>query len=92
MYYQLTDSIIFWQRIFPSANMTLILGEKPILIDTGFGSDFPETCQLLDSVGVPPKTSTWSSIRIITAIMSAVTTNCKQSMASRLRPIILRQI
>ena len=54
-HHQLTDSIIFFQRTFPSANMTLILGDKPLLIDTGFGSDFVETRQLLESVGVPPE-------------------------------------
>ncbi len=52
---QLTDSIIFFQRTFPSANMTLIRGAEPILIDTGFGSDFPATESLLTEAGIPPQ-------------------------------------
>lgn len=51
----LTDSIIFFQRTFPSANMTVIRGAESILIDTGFGSDFPETAALLTQAGVPPQ-------------------------------------
>lgn len=49
---QLTDSIIFFERVFPSANMTVILGDRPILIDTGFGSDFNETMTLLKSINI----------------------------------------
>ncbi len=55
MYHSLTDSIIFFERVFPSANMTVILGEKPILIDTGFGSDFNETTDLLNSINITPQ-------------------------------------
>lgn len=44
----------FFQRKFPSANMTLVHGTKPVLIDSGFGSDFKETVQLLEGVGVRP--------------------------------------
>jgi hydroxyacylglutathione hydrolase len=50
----LTDTVVFFQRTFPSANMTLIRGQNPILIDTGFGSDFPETARLLTEAGVSP--------------------------------------
>ncbi|MDX1992011.1 MAG: MBL fold metallo-hydrolase [bacterium] len=44
----------FFERTFPSANMTLIRGPRPVLIDTGFGSDFQETAFLLESVGLKP--------------------------------------
>jgi hydroxyacylglutathione hydrolase len=42
------------QRTFPSANMALVTGPRPILIDTGFGSDLPETERLLHGLGVAP--------------------------------------
>ncbi len=44
------------QRRFPSANMALVTGPRPILVDTGFGSDLPETERLLTDLGVPPWT------------------------------------
>lgn len=47
--------LVFFERVFPSANMTLIKGDKPVLVDTGFGSDFPATEQLLKDTGVPPE-------------------------------------
>ncbi|WP_408008151.1 MBL fold metallo-hydrolase [Pseudalkalibacillus sp. A8] len=47
--------IIFFERIFPSANMVLIKDQLPTLIDTGFGSDVKETEQLLKEAGVSPK-------------------------------------
>ncbi|MFE4428922.1 MBL fold metallo-hydrolase [Peribacillus butanolivorans] len=49
------SSIIFFERKFPSANMTLINDQLPILIDTGFGSDVKETEQLLIEAGVSPE-------------------------------------
>ena len=42
-----------FERTFPSANMVLIRGETPVLIDTGFGSDAAQTRALLYSAGVP---------------------------------------
>ncbi len=42
-------------RAFPSANMTLIQGERPVLVDTGFGGDLAETERLLREAGVPPE-------------------------------------
>ena len=48
----LPDWLIFFQRTFPSANMVLVNSKKPVLIDTGFGSDFPATLKLLQDVGV----------------------------------------
>lgn len=43
------------ERAFPSANMALVTGPRPILIDTGFGSDLPATEQLLHDLGVAPQ-------------------------------------
>ena len=44
-----------FERTFPSANMALVRGETPVLIDTGFGSDVEETETLLRAAGVPPE-------------------------------------
>ncbi len=44
-----------FERTFPSANMVLVRGETPVLIDTGFGSDVAETEALLRRAGVPPE-------------------------------------
>lgn len=43
----------FFQRPHPSANMILLMGIHPVLVDTGFGSDLQETERLLKEVGVP---------------------------------------
>lgn len=45
----------FFQRDFPSANMLLVGGPRPILIDSGFGSDLTETERLLRAAGTPPE-------------------------------------
>lgn len=45
----------FLERPFPSANMVLIATERPVLIDTGFGSDLARTEQLLRVAGVLPE-------------------------------------
>ncbi len=45
----------FFLRPFPSANIVLIQGARPVLIDTGFGSDVPETERLLREAGIPPE-------------------------------------
>jgi hydroxyacylglutathione hydrolase len=45
----------FFQRPYPSANMVLVAGLKPILVDTGFGSDVAETEQLVRSVNQLPQ-------------------------------------
>ena len=45
----------FFQRTYPSANMVLIADKHPLLVDSGFGSDLPETEQLLREAGVPPE-------------------------------------
>ncbi len=45
----------FFQRPFPSANMVLIRGERPLLVDTGFGSEIDETERLLREAGTAPE-------------------------------------
>lgn len=45
----------FFQRPFPSANMILLKGDRPILVDTGFGTDYAETVRLLTEQGTPPE-------------------------------------
>lgn len=49
------DWLVFFQRTFPSANMVLVYGERPVLIDTGFGSDWATTAELLLAAGMPPE-------------------------------------
>lgn len=46
----------FFQRPFPSANMVLIQGTRPLLIDSGYGSDIDATEDLVRSAGTPPET------------------------------------
>lgn len=48
------DGLVFFRRAFPSANMVLLTGERPALVDTGFGGDFPRTERLLREAGTPP--------------------------------------
>ena len=45
--------IQFFERGYPSANSILLLGHRPVLVDTGFGADAPELVAWLDRVGVP---------------------------------------
>ncbi|WP_404451822.1 MBL fold metallo-hydrolase [Virgibacillus necropolis] len=49
------SGFIFFERKFPSANMILVKGQLPILIDTGFGSDAKDTEQLIKEAGVSPE-------------------------------------
>jgi hydroxyacylglutathione hydrolase len=48
------DWLHFFPRTFPSANMVLLRGRRPVLFDTGFGSDFAETEHLLRQAGLQP--------------------------------------
>jgi hydroxyacylglutathione hydrolase len=45
----------FFKRPYPSANMVLIGGKHPILVDTGFGSDLAITEQMIREKGVAPE-------------------------------------
>lgn len=47
--------IHFFERLYPSANMILIRGEHPVLVDTGFGGDLAHTEALLRQVGQAPE-------------------------------------
>lgn len=45
----------FFERVFPSANMVLIAGANPVLVDSGYGSDLALTEDLLRRAGAPPE-------------------------------------
>jgi len=47
--------IAFLEGTYPSANMALVRGERPVLVDTGYGSDLPRTERLLRENGTPPE-------------------------------------
>jgi hydroxyacylglutathione hydrolase len=49
------ERLIFFRRAYPSANAVLVRGERPVLVDTGFGSDLPVTEKLLREADVPPE-------------------------------------
>lgn len=48
----------FLRRPFPSANQVLVTGSRPVLIDTGFGSDAEETLRLVAYQGLGPESLT----------------------------------
>lgn len=52
------EPFVFFQRSFPSANMVLVKGNRPVLFDSGFGGDVAETKHLLRQAGYPPKSVT----------------------------------
>ena len=41
------DWLVFLERTYPGANVALIRGESPVLVDTGYGSDLADTEDLL---------------------------------------------
>jgi hydroxyacylglutathione hydrolase len=45
----------FFQRLFPSANALLLTGERPVLVDGGFGADVPALIDWLHAQCVPPE-------------------------------------
>lgn len=49
------EPFVFLRRIFPSANMVLVKGERPVLFDSGFGGDIAETKHVLRQSGCPPE-------------------------------------
>lgn len=49
-----TEPVAFFERPYPSANTILLRGEKPLLVDTGFGSDVAELERWLSAQGVAP--------------------------------------
>ena len=51
----MADPVAFFQRPFPSANAVLLLGERPVLVDGGFGADVAALDGWLHAQGVPPE-------------------------------------
>jgi glyoxylase-like metal-dependent hydrolase (beta-lactamase superfamily II) len=49
------DRFVFFERAYPSANMVLVRGERPVLVDPGYGADLPATERLLRGAGTPPE-------------------------------------
>src|SRR5690242_12907257 len=47
--------LTFFERPFPSANMALVRGERPVLVDTGYGGDLAGTERLLRAAGCGPE-------------------------------------
>ena len=47
----------FVERPFPSSNMVVIAGDKPVLVDAGYGSDLARTEGLLADAGSGWRTS-----------------------------------
>jgi glyoxylase-like metal-dependent hydrolase (beta-lactamase superfamily II) len=52
---QPTEPVAFFQRPFPSANAVLLRGERPVLVDGGFGADVPALVEWLIAQRVPPE-------------------------------------
>jgi hydroxyacylglutathione hydrolase len=50
-----TARFVFFERAYPSANMVLVRGERPVLVDPGYGADLPATERLLEGAGTPPE-------------------------------------
>jgi hydroxyacylglutathione hydrolase len=51
----LDNPVAFFQRPFPSANALLLRGERPVLVDGGFGADVPALVAWLHAQDVPPE-------------------------------------
>jgi len=52
----MSNEVCFIERMFPSANMIIIGGSKPVLIDTGFISEIALTESLIQANGYSPAT------------------------------------
>ncbi len=46
---------VFFERAYPSANMVLVRGDRPVLVDPCYGADLAETERLLREAGTPPE-------------------------------------
>lgn len=49
-----TPTYAFFERRHPSANVVLLRGPNPVLVDTGFGSDVPALIAWLEPLGLEP--------------------------------------
>lgn len=49
------DAVTCFVRPLPSANFALIHGPRPILVDSGFGSDAEDTLRLVEDAGAHPR-------------------------------------
>ncbi|MDJ0757276.1 MAG: MBL fold metallo-hydrolase [Ardenticatenaceae bacterium] len=55
----LPDWIHFWQRPFPSGNVVLLKTTRPVLIDSGYGSDVEGLVAWLVQTGTQPAALQW---------------------------------
>ena len=46
--------VSFFARPYPSANVVLLHGSRPVLVDTGFGADVPALLHWLQTQDVTP--------------------------------------
>lgn len=49
----------FWQRPFPSGNVILLQTERPVLVDSGYGSDVDDLVLWLQQAGTNPADLRW---------------------------------
>jgi hypothetical protein len=78
----------FVERPFPSANMVVIAGSKPVLVDSGYGSDLTRTEGLLGEQGLDPadrSTYLRPLLRIHDSSLPSPTLPMKASIALRER-------
>ncbi|AHY46544.1 Metallo-beta-lactamase superfamily [Rubrobacter radiotolerans] len=52
------EPFVFFRRSFPSANTVLVRGDRPVLVDSGFGGDVAETERLLREARIAPESVT----------------------------------
>lgn len=48
------NPVRFFQRPYPSANSVLLVGSRPVLVDSGYGADVQALLAWITSNGVPP--------------------------------------
>ena len=48
------DDVVVFARKFPSANMVLLEGERPVLVDSGYADGVDRTLSMLVDAGVDP--------------------------------------
>ncbi|HVS07901.1 MAG TPA: hypothetical protein VHK65_17270 [Candidatus Dormibacteraeota bacterium] len=75
----LPDWLVFRPRLFPSSNFAWLAGPRPVLVDSGFGSDLDATLGLVPDEPAP------ASTRIGTPTMWAATRDGLPRLPARLR-------